>query len=233
MSNRRRGKDPNLEFVLKQWLPLVQNIARRTLRHLPASVDFDDLVSAGTLGLIDAVEKFDATRNNTFRTYAAIRIQGAMYDELRAGDAISRSHREKERLITKTREVLQNKLGRKPSDLEMAQALDVTPEEYRATLALISIVQFSLTGTKDSRAIDIEDPGHKSASAHLETEEYKQVIQKALNSLPERQAAVIRLSFIEQLSLAEIGRLFEISESRVSQIRKVILSSLRKKISCN
>src|SRR5690554_3350477 len=206
--------------------------------NLPSSVETGDLESFGFFGLLDALDKFDETRQIKFETYAATRIRGAILDGLRSMDWVPRSVRSKIRMLEKQVYELTNELGRSPSDSEVAAALDLTPERYYELLTEVKGVNlFSLDETiatdKEGDSLKIVDlvidsdglPEHKI----VETESVEE-LTAAVESLSEREQLVLALYYHEGLTLKEIGHVLEVSESRVSQIHTKAVMTLRRKL---
>lgn len=231
-AGRGRVEDAQLADLVHSFFPLVVRIARRVLRTLPSHIELDDLVSAGVIGLMDAVEKYEVTRPTSFQSYASIRIQGAIYDELRSCDFVSRSLREQRKHIERVRGDLERALGRAASVAEVAQALGLSLDEYHSLAHLTHFVNLSLNGrygSDDCTEWELEDRNLKPIGQKLENAELGKLIHQYVDSLPDREATVVRLSFFEELNLAEIARLLGVTESRVSQIRSTAFARIRKK----
>jgi RNA polymerase sigma factor for flagellar operon FliA len=224
--------------LLDAYTPLVKYVAGRMAMNLPSSVETGDLESFGFFGLLDALDKFDETRQIKFETYAATRIRGAILDGLRSMDWVPRSVRSKIRMLEKQVYELTNELGRSPSDSEVAAALDLTPERYYELLTEVKGVNlFSLDETiatdKEGDSLKIVDlvidsdglPEHKI----VETESVEE-LTAAVESLSEREQLVLALYYHEGLTLKEIGHVLEVSESRVSQIHTKAVMTLRRKL---
>lgn len=224
--------------LLDAYIPLVKYVAGRMAMNLPSSVETGDLESFGFFGLLDALDKFDETRQIKFETYAATRIRGAILDGLRSMDWVPRSVRSKIRMLEKQVYELTNELGRSPSDSEVAAALDLTPERYYELLTEVKGVNlFSLDETiatdKEGDSLKIVDlvidsdglPEHKI----VETESVEE-LTAAVESLSEREQLVLALYYHEGLTLKEIGHVLEVSETRVSQIHTKAVMTLRRKL---
>jgi RNA polymerase sigma factor for flagellar operon FliA len=226
--------------LLVEYAHLVKYIVYRLAVNLPSSVDRDDLVSAGTLGLIKAVETFELERGFKFETYAGHKIRGAILDELRALDWVPRSVRQKARELQKVYSKLENDLGRMPYDDEVCKELDVTIEEFESMLSdvspatLVSLEEAMPDRGSDSKQISlidmIEDPGSENPLKELSFIEIKNILKEAIENLPEKEKLVIALYHYEELTLKEIGVVLEISESRVSQIHSKCILKLRSKL---
>lgn len=231
----KEDKDPKArDRIILNYAPLVKYVAGRMGTSFPSHVDESDLISYGLLGLINAIERFDLSRNIKFETYAITRIKGAIFDELRALDWVPRSVRSMARQIEKSSAALENKLHRAPTDEEMAQDLGITIEEFREGLMRISsssmvaleeLWTISSTGTESVALIDtIEDKQSKDPAAVVDVNEIKERLAHAISNLPEREKIVIALYYYEGLTLREIGEVLGVTESRVSQLHtKAIL----------
>jgi RNA polymerase sigma factor for flagellar operon FliA len=224
------------ERLILHFAPLVKYVASRVATGLPASVEHADLVSYGMFGLIDALEKFDPARGNKFETYAIPRIKGAIIDELRAMDWVPRSVRFKAREIEKAYADLESILKRAPSERELAERLGVSLSELHDVINQISFVsvlaldellsvgtdrgeQVSLLDTLADRSVD--------PTTGLEGQETRGLLAAAINSLSEREKIVVTLYYFEGLTLAEIGEILGVTESRVCQIHTKAVGQLR------
>ena len=210
--------------------PLVKRIAYHLMSRLPASVQADDLIQAGMIGLIEASRKFDPDQGASFETYAGIRIRGAMLDEIRRTDWTPRSVHRKAREVAEAVCRIENQKGRDARDVEVAEAMELSLEEYH------KILQDS-TGC---RIFSFEDPGMlgedgvpepgRHADQPLETlqkSDFKQGLAEEIKGLPERERLVMALYYDEELNLREIGEILGVSESRVCQIHGQALIRLR------
>lgn len=226
--------------LLVEYSRLVKYIADRIGYTLPASVDKNDLISSGILGLIKAVETFDIEREIKFETYASHKIRGAILDELRALDWVPRSVRSKSRQLQKAYSDLENQLGRTPYDDEVCDHLDITEKEYAKMLGdvapttILSLEEALPNRSSDSKELTlidtIEDPGSDNPLAVLGYAEVKRILKEAIQSLPEKEKLVVALYHFEELTLKEIGVVLDISESRVSQIHSKTILRLRAKL---
>ena len=224
------------ERLILHYAPLVKYVASRVATGLPASVDQADLVSYGMFGLIDALEKFDPGRGNKFETYAIPRIKGAIIDELRAMDWVPRSVRFKAREIEKAYSDLESIHKRGPTEKEVAARLGVTLRELHDVINQISFVQVlqldeilsvgSDRGEQVSLLDTLADRGTDPTTA-LEGEETRGLLAAAINSLSEREKIVVTLYYFEGLTLAEIGDILGVTESRVCQIHTKAVGQLR------
>ena len=229
------------EFFVEQYSALVKYVAGKIAIGMPQNVEFDDLVSYGSFGLLDAIEKFDPEREIKFKTYAMTRIRGAVFDELRSIDWIPRSIRQKAKQVEETISMLENKLGHTVEDEDIAQEMNLSVEELHSLLTKIS-------GTSMISLNDIwymgEDNGEMSfietleSSSNLnpdtliEKEEVKGVIVEAIQNLPDKEKKVIVLYYYEDLTLKEIGEVLDVTESRISQMHTKAIMRLRGKLMC-
>jgi len=226
------------DALLRDNLSLVHHVARKLARRLADDADVDELVSAGTLGLMSAAESFDPGRGLAFSTFAVPRIRGAILDELRRQDHVPRSVRRKTRSMAQARESLMHALGRDPSSHEMADALGVDCETvYRWTADVESAVQLPLDGhgraTPDERPTRAEllGSGAELPDERLAREEEIAALRDAMLELDDQERTVVALYYFEDLRSREIGELLGVSESRVSQLRARALGRLRSALS--
>lgn len=230
--------DAARDAVLRQHLGLVYHVAQQLARARTNDVELDDLVSAGTLGLIDAFSHFDAKRGLAFSTFAAPRIRGAMLDELRRIDRVPRSVRRKTRQIDGASAALASTLGREPGHNELAERLGIDLETLwrwqtdRESTQVMSIDRTSATSDPDrgvgewlagSTGDEIDDA--------LTLAQESELLRDALLDLPEQERTVLSLYYFEELKLNDIARILEVSESRVSQIRSKAIQRLRRRLS--
>jgi RNA polymerase sigma factor for flagellar operon FliA len=226
------------EELLVTYLPLVKQIAGRMKVSLPNSVTMDDLVGAGIMGLINSVDNFNPSLGFKFETYAIPRIKGAILDGLRDFDWVPRSVRAKERLLATTLFALESSLGRVPTDDEISKELGVEVKEYHKMLDDISsttLLSFDKPFTTDegqsTNLYDVIENTHNDSPLDImERKEIKQLMIKLINALPEQEKLVMALYYYEELTLKEIGKVLDISESRVSQIHTKIILSLKNRI---
>ncbi|OIQ80033.1 RNA polymerase sigma factor FliA [mine drainage metagenome] len=219
------------EERLARHLPLVRRIAGQMAAQLPASVDLADLEQAGMIGLWDALERGQEQAAAQFGAYAAIRIRGAIYDELRRQDWLPRRSRVQERAIQKTMQALTQSLGRPPEDHEVAAALGWTLDAYQSALAQTSLQLLYLEDLAPGDGIEFTER-HADASiaqpdAALQEEQLERDLRDAIQALPERERLILSLYYQEELQLKEIGQVLEVSESRVSQLMKQAVMRLR------
>ncbi len=219
------------EQRLGRHLPLVRRIAAQMAAQLPASVDIADLEQAGMIGLWDALERGQDHAPAQFGAYAAIRIRGAIYDELRRQDWLPRRSRAQERSIQRAMQALTQSLGRPPEDIEVASQLGWTLEHYHAALAQSSLQLVYLDDLAPAEGRDFSDQHADESIARpdqaLQDEQLERDLQAAIGRLPERERLILSLYYQEDLQLKEIGEVLEVSESRVCQLMKQAVMRLR------
>jgi RNA polymerase sigma factor for flagellar operon FliA len=228
------------ERLILHYSPLVKYVAGRVGVGLPPNIEQADLVSYGIFGLIDAIEKFDVSRAIKFETYAISRIKGAIIDELRAIDWIPRSVRYKAREVEKAYAALESRLHRTPTEAEVAGELGIQLEELHAIFSQVSFVNVIALdellnvggerGDKLSLVDTLEDTKAEDPVAAFETEETKYLLARAINTLPEREKIVVTLYYYEGLTLAEIGQVLGVTESRICQMHTKAVLQLRGKL---
>jgi RNA polymerase sigma factor FliA len=234
------GDERLRERLILHYSPIVKYVAGRIGAGLPASVDQGDFVSYGIFGLIDAIEKFDPERATKFEPYAIRRIRGAIIDELRALDWIPRSVRAKARLVERAYAELESTLRRHPTDPELATHLGISLNELHGIFSQLSTVNVlaldELLGASIDRSGGIslgdtlEDTAAVDPVAVVEMIEMRERLGQAIEALPEREQTVVTLYYFEGLTLAEIGQVLGVSESRVCQIHARAVIQLRAKI---
>lgn len=234
---RARSHDARDRLIV-QYSPLVKYVAGRVGVGLPRNVEQADLVSFGVFGLIDAIEKFEPERGFKFETYAIARIKGAIVDELRAIDWVPRSVRSKARNLERAMAKLESETHRAPTDQELAEEMGVTEAQLQTTLSQISFVGVAaldemLSGGDGGEGVTLGDTvadGGAGPMGVFEVEEMRQILADSINRMPEREKIVLTLYYYEGLTLAEIGRVLGVTESRVCQIHTKAVLQLRAKI---
>nr|WP_216602135.1 RNA polymerase sigma factor FliA [Vibrio pectenicida] len=219
---------------LEKYSVLVKRIAHHLIGRLPPSVQVEDLIQAGMIGLLEAQKNYDGSKGASFETYAGIRIRGAMLDDIRRGDWVPRSVHKNNREISQAISKLEGELSRDPTDAEVANKMEMTLEQYHSALADINC----------SRLIGIDDLGvsedaisHEDSDAEnipfqgVADEYFRTALIESIKSLPERETLVLSLYYDEELNLKEIGEVIGVSESRVSQILSQSMQRLRTKLS--
>ncbi len=222
------------EQIILQYAPLVKYVMGRLAISLPAILDYEDVLSFGTIGLIEAVERFDHEKGVKFETYAIARIRGAIIDALRSLDRLPRSVRQKAREANAAVLALTADLGREPTDDEVAQALGLSSEAYRKTLIDASWITVSLDSLGASDGEDdtggpmgVADPDAEDFSAGLERQELIGDLAAVIRDLPDREQLILSLYYKDELTMREISEVLQISESRVCQLHARALGRLR------
>ncbi len=231
------GEQSLRERLILHYSPLVKYVAGRVGVGLPPNIEQADLVSYGIFGLIDAIEKFDLERAIKFETYAISRIRGAIIDELRSIDWIPRSVRYKAREVERAYAALEAKLHRTPTESEVADEMGITLDELHTIFSRVSFVNVVALdellnvggekGDKLSLVDTLEDTKAEDPVAAFESEETKYLLAKAINHLPEREKIVVTLYYYEGLTLAEIGQVLGVTESRICQMHTKAVLQLR------
>jgi len=231
------GDERARERLVVAYSPLVKYVAGRMASGLPSHVEEADLISYGLIGLIGSIERYDLEREIKFETYAVSRIRGAIIDELRSLDWVPRSVRAKARDVEKAHSRLENKLGRAPSEEEMADELECSVDEFRTTL--LEIANSSVLALDDLWTVSdpdggqvslldtIRDPNAIDPEEAIDTVELKDRLADAIESLPDRERLVIALYYYETLTLREIGDVLGVTESRVSQLHTKAVLGMR------
>ena len=222
--------------LISEYLPYVKRIVHRIAVHLPSTIDIDDLMNVGVIGLIQAVDRYDPKRDNKFMTYAVFRIKGAVLSELRSRDFLSRSNRRKIRDLENTYLKMEQKLGREVEDVEIAQEMGVSVEQVYRTkqMSNISFISFEELGysSRDEKEklmsylVDNDD----DALTLTRLKEIKEAVARAIELLPEKERLVISLYYLDELTMKETGKVLSITESRVSQIHSQAVRRLRAKL---
>jgi RNA polymerase sigma factor FliA len=230
------GSGAARERLILHYAPLVKYVAGRLGAGLPQSVEQADLVSNGMFGLMDALDKYDLAREVKFETYAIPRIRGAILDELRAMDWVPRSIRFKAREVEKATTQLEAKLGREPTDAEIAQQLGLELDELHEIITQISLVSVMALeevvgsdeqGEQRSLVDTLADAASLEPTAGLEGQEMRGLLSAAISSLTDREKIVVTLYYFEGLTLSEIGDILGVTESRVCQIHTKAVGLLR------
>ena len=229
----------NREAVIQEYAPMVKYVANRIAMRLPPHIETDDLISVGVLGLIDAIDKYDSSRGAKFKTYAEFRVRGAILDELRSMDWVPRSVRQKASAMDGVVQKLQNRLGRSPEDDEIAKEMGISLGELFAALnetksmPILSLEDLGIakeSGEQQSLLDCLAGKGDSDPQTQLRLNELKEIIAKAIDTLPEKERLMISLYYYEELTMREIGEVLGITESRVSQIHSKAVFRLRNKL---
>lgn len=236
----RRSKNREVrDFLVEKYSPLVKYVAGKVAIGMPQNVEFDDLVSYGSFGLLDAIEKFDPDRDIKFKTYTMTRIRGAIFDELRSIDWIPRSIRQKAKQVEETIATLENKLGHTVDDEDIAKEMNLSLDELHTLLtkisgtSMISLNDIWYLGDDNDEVSfmeTLESPQNLNPDTLIEKEEIKGVIVEAIKHLPDKEKKVIVLYYYEDLTLKEIGEVLEVTESRISQLHTKAIMRLRGKL---
>lgn len=224
--------------LIKDHLYLVDILVGRMVTQVPSFMNRDDMQSAGMLGLLDAANKFDSSKNILFKTFAEYRIRGAILDEMRKLDWFSRSLRDKYNKISKTMSSLEFKLNRQPEEHEMAKEMELSLEDYQQLLSQVSHLGcVSLNETLDQSSqgrsfLDalVDQKSSSSPSDRLEKSELTKIFAEVLKTLSEKEQYVISLYYYEELTQKEIAEVLELSEGRVSQLHSQALIKLKNKV---
>ncbi|MEU4608233.1 FliA/WhiG family RNA polymerase sigma factor [Kribbella sp. NPDC023972] len=222
---KAKGAPEVRDRLILQYAPLVKYVAGRIRSGLPESVDQADLVSEGVIGLMDAIEKFEPERGLKFQTYAVPRIRGAIIDGLRAVDWVPRSVRDKLRDVERAQVALESRLGRSASDSEIADELGIPLRELRQIYARVT---FTSLATVDE--LGVLDQLAPTATDALEDDETRAALMRCVRGLAERDRIIVALYYYEGLTLAEIGSVLQVTESRVSQLHTRATLALRAKL---
>lgn len=224
-----------VEALIESYAPQVKYLAHRLACRLPASIDLDDLISAGVLGLLDAMKKYDPTQATSLKTYAEFRIQGAMLDYVREWDWVPRSVRDKEHALTQAYAAIEREQGRPAHDEEVAAWLGLD----------LDTLHHWLTQVRGVSVLSLEQPLAQDAEGHAvtplvqlaaetpdpcelaETQELKQHLAEAIDTLPQQEKVVLSLYYFEELTMREIGQVLEVTESRISQVHTKAMLHLR------
>ena len=224
------------ESLIIETLPLIKHIAHRVATRLPTNIEMRDLINAGVLGLLDAVDKFEPERGVKFKTYAEVRIRGAILDSLRNLDWAPRSLRKKSKDLERTYAELSQKLGRPATDEEVSEALGEDIEDYHALVdQLHGLTLGSFENLNDSEDSEnyinyCPDDGTNDPYVKFESNELTSLLAEAIDDLPEKERLVLSLYYYEEFTMKEIGTLLGVNESRVSQLHTKATLKLRSKL---
>lgn len=223
--------------IIAEYLPYVNRIVNRIATHLPATVEVDDLINVGIIGLIQAIERYDPARDNKFMTYAVFRIKGAVLSELRSRDFLGRTTRQKIRSLEKAYLKLEQELGREVKDEEVAHEMNVDLDQFYKIkrMSSISFVSFEEIGVttkeqKDSIFHQLLGDRHHDVLTMTTIKEIKTRLGQHIEELPEKERLVISMYYSDEMTMKEIGLALEITESRVSQIHSQAVLRLRSKL---
>lgn len=222
--------------MILEYYPLVKSIAYRLVSRFPSNIDVEDLINVGALGLIDAIDRFNPERQESFKAYAELRIRGAIIDELRQLDWVPRSVRQRVQELEKTQRRLETELGRVPTEQEVANHLGIDLEEYQdltRSTALLSVVSLEDLGVSEESKRDILQVlrGDSGDPDHLfEAKSATDKLAQAIKALPNKEKLVVKMYYYDDLTLKEIGQVLGVTESRVSQIHSQAVTRLKIKL---
>lgn len=219
------------EDEILNYIPLVKFIAYRMVVRLPSYIDVNDLINAGVIGLMDALEKFDSSRENQFKSYAEFRIRGAILDELRSRDWVPRSIRRKVNLLADVQVHLERELGRPAEDEEVAQYLSLELKKFQELIQQASeVFLITLDETNERAREDLVDPKGEAFLVNIYLEEVKQILANSIDELSPKERAMVSLYYYGELTMKEIGELLKVTESRISQLHTNAILHLQKKL---
>jgi RNA polymerase sigma factor for flagellar operon FliA len=230
------------DTLIVEYAGLIKFIAQKIAARLPANIELDDLISSGVIGLMDAIDKYDSSRDNKFKTYAEFRIRGSILDELRSQDWVPRSVREKAKVLERAYSKIEQQKGRQATDEEACIELGLTTEQYHELLnevrsvSLLSYDDLANLSNADKRSLHSGgEQGSRTATPFSEVNvaSLKSLVGKAIEELPEKQRLVLSLYYYEDLNLKEIGRVLDVTESRVSQLHSQAILKLKARLKNN
>lgn len=233
-----KSRTPELrEKIILEYAPLVKLVAGRLSMYLGYNVEYDDLVSYGIFGLIDAIDKYDYAKEVKFETYASLRIRGAILDQIRKMDWIPRTIRQKQKRIDAVCKDIETRLGRSATDEEIASALGISDDEYLEWQSRMKITNVVSLNEYMEQGAEVPAEGNQFTTArfdspeeNIEKEELKKVLEESLEQLTEKEKKVILLYYYEDLTLKEISNVLEVSESRISQLHTRALQKMKTKM---
>ena len=226
--------DENLGLVVERYAPLVKRIAHHLLLRMPSSVQVDDLIQSGMIGLLEAARKYDVSKGASFETYAGIRIRGSMLDEVRKGDWAPRSVHRKSRKVAEAIKLIEARTGSDAKDKDIAAEMEIDLNAYYAILQDASgsrLFSFDDVMEGDDSAIEAAAGDLPGPCDGLQRDSFKSHLALAIDNLPPREKLVLALYYDEELNLKEIGEVIGASESRVSQIHSQAAMRLRSRLS--
>ena len=236
-NNFNKSDSLSKEQTIMQYLPHVKRIVQRLAVHLPQSVEIDDLLNVGVIGLIQAIERYDPARDNKFMTYAVFRIRGAVLSELRSRDYISRTNRRKVREFEKTYLKLEQKKGGAVEDYEVIKEMGVSFEQFykikqMSNVSIISLEEMGYSSDKKRESLSEMFINNRDEDALNLTgiKEVKAAIAKTIEELPEKEKLVISLYYMDELTMKETGKVLGITELRVSQLHSKAITRLRARL---
>ena len=233
-----KNKEPEVrEKIILEYAPLVKTVAGRLSMYLGYNVEYEDLVSYGIFGLIDAIDKFDTMKEVKFETYASLRIRGAILDQIRKMDWIPRTIRQKQKKIDSVIKEIEMETGKNATDEEIAEKLGISGDEYdewqsqMKITGLVSLNEYVEQGSDVAQDYNQHTAARfESPEEHIEKQELTKVLKESLELLTEKESKVITLYYYEELTLKEISNILEVSESRISQLHTRALQKMRGKM---
>lgn len=231
----KRDKKKSDALIMK-YAPLIKYIATRIAARLPMHIEIQDLINSGVLGLMDAIEKFDPDKGVKFETYAEYRIKGSILDSLRALDWVPRSVRKVATLLENTYVDLEKKLGRPAQDEEVAKAMEIDVEKLHKLMSrvshvsMVSLERDSRNSTQTSLLDRLINPDDASGFDKLDTEELRDVLAESVERLPAKEQSVVAMYYYNEMTMKDIGKVLNLTESRVSQIHTKAVMRLRGKL---
>ena len=233
----RPGPSSDRDTAIRQYAPLVKYVVGRLAIGLPAVLDYDDILSYGTIGMIEALDRFDNSKGVKFETYAISRIRGSIIDALRALDRLPRSVRQKAKKLEQVTVALTLEHGRDPTDAELAEGMGITIQQFHTVLVDSSWVTVSLDGLLDrddqnenSSSEMPADPNEEDFTERLEKHQMLDALTTSVKSLPEREWLIVSLYYKDAMTMKEIAQILNISESRVCQLHGRALGRLRARL---
>ncbi|MBU4471521.1 MAG: FliA/WhiG family RNA polymerase sigma factor [Proteobacteria bacterium] len=227
----------NRSSLILEYLPFVKQIVSRIASHLPPHVESEDLINAGVIGLMQAIDRFDPTRDNTLKTYASFRIKGAVLSELRSRDYLSRSHRKRIKQLDDAYLKLELQNEGKVEDEDVAKEIDVSLDEYyqikaAANIYFVSIDEMdgSSNEEKENYVQSLIKKQPNDALTLTKLKEMQNAIEGAVDQLPDKEKLVLSMYYSDELTMKEIGRVMDLTESRVSQIHSQAIIHLRSRL---
>jgi RNA polymerase sigma factor for flagellar operon FliA len=228
---------PDRDRLLEENLHIVKIIAYQVAMNLPPHIDVNDLMSAGTIGLLEAIDRFDVSKGVQFNTYASIRVRGAIMDELRSMDWMTRSMRDKSNQLEKAYSEVEKRTGRPAETDEVAGYLGITIDELYSVLSevcALSVLNLEDIGVHHEDGMDIleciKDPEGKDPMAVARLNEIKRRVTEAVESLPDKERLIVSLYYYDELTLKEIGKVLDITESRVCQLHSQTMLRLKSRL---
>jgi RNA polymerase sigma factor for flagellar operon FliA len=224
--------------IIAEYLPYVNRIVNRIATHLPPTVEVDDLVNVGIIGLIQAIERYDPSRDNKFMTYAVFRIKGAVLSELRSRDFLGRTTRKKIRNLEKAYLKLEQQLGREAEDEEVAEEMDLDLDQFyqvkrMSSISFVSFEEIGITSREEKETLLnflASNEGGEDALSLTTIKEIKATLARHIENLPEKERLVVSMYYSDEMTMKEIGMALDITESRVSQIHSQAVIRLRSKL---